>query len=190
MRRPSWASWSSGTEKLAHWASTDSAPALSEQGVNSMRPTRRWPSSPGARSPPGAQAASAAAAAAASRRAWGVVRELIRGPRSCGGVSILPRRPRGGGCDPAAPAAGLLVADVLLAPDARDRQSVVLQRREAGVDHVRIAAKIRDVTVGRGREPVQELLHVAVAHVGVVLGGARGRQLAREAGHEAEAGVA
>src|SRR5690606_30508652 len=84
----------------------------------------------------------------------------------------------------------LLAADVLLAPDLRHRQPRLLQRLEAGVDHVRVAAQVGDVARGVGRELRQELLHVAVAHVDVRMRRSRLRQLAREAGDEAEAGVA
>ena len=40
--------------------------------------------------------------------------------------------------------------DVFLAPDLRHRQAIALQRLETGIDHVRIAAQVGDVGVGRG----------------------------------------
>jgi hypothetical protein len=44
--------------------------------------------------------------------------------------------------------------------------SRLLQRLEAGIDHVRVAAQVGDVAgSASGRELGQELLHVALAHV-------------------------
>src|SRR5690606_3710558 len=62
-----------------------------------------------------------------------------------------------------APPRGLLVADVLLAADLPDRQSAGLQRFEAGVDHVRVAAQVSDVARRIRAELRQLLLHIAVA---------------------------
>src|SRR3546814_7293767 len=60
---------------------------------------------------------------------------------------------------------------------------------DLGIDHVRVAAQVGDVVFGVGRELAQELLHVAVAHVGVRLRRARLGQFARQAGQVAEAGM-
>src|SRR5690606_9198643 len=73
----------------------------------------------------------------------------------------------------------LLAADVLLATDLRHRQPRLLQRLEAGIDHVRVAAQVGDVGDRVGRELGQELLHVTVAHVGMRLRRTGGGQLAR-----------
>ena len=63
---------------------------------------------------------------------------------------------------------------------------MAFQRFEACIDHVRIAAQVRDVVGAVRRELVEELLHVPMAHVGVRMRRIRRRQFARETRHEAE----
>ena len=63
---------------------------------------------------------------------------------------------------------------------------MLLQRLEAGIDHVRIAAQVGDVALGIRCELGQRSLHIAMADVGVRMRGSRIGQLAREARHEAE----
>src|SRR5690554_380778 len=153
--RPSGASWSSGTARLAQCASTAREPtALSEQDSNSMVPRRRLSPAvaPPAPSPvPGAlQAASATVSAAATSTAGWVARRFMQVPR----LWINARqdaRGRVGVTGRAFGARSLLAADVLLAADPRHREPVLLQRFEAGVDHVGVAAEVGDVAVGRGR---------------------------------------
>src|SRR3546814_7420126 len=116
----------------------------------------------------------------AAWRSWAGVQRMQRG------VQDDTTRPAGG-CDRSCAATGgLFRGNVLLAADPRHRQAVLLERLEAGVDHVRVAAQVGDVVFGVGRELPQELLHVAVAHVGVRLRRAGLGQFARQAGRSEE----
>src|SRR3546814_20668931 len=109
----------------------------------------------------------------AAWRSWAGVQRMQRG------VQDDTTRPAGG-CDRSWTATGgLFRGNVLLAADPRHRQAVFLARLEAGVDHIRVSAPVGDVVLGVGREPPQDLMTEAGAHVGVRLRRERDGQFAR-----------